>query len=348
MRRRSIQRIRAGAVGVAAITVALVLLLAGCGGSASAPVGEPSVGGAGQAGGGTVDSVGGAGGAAPPEVPGGFAAPSAAPSAAPMPGTERGPGGANAPLRDEAKVIKTGTLALEVADLDRALRDARTAIVGLGGYVSGSDQSNEGDRTRATIVYRIPAARWDDALDALHRLATKVVTEQTNTIEVTGQVLDLDARIRNLRATEAALQAIMARATKISDILEVQQQLTAVREQIEQLSTEKAHLEDQAAFGTLTVSYTVPVPAVTETTKGWDPAAEVDRAVASLVGILQGLASVGIWLVIVGLPILLALALLVGLVLALGRRLRPGRGNGGRSLPTAAPPTTDTPGPSAS
>ena len=339
MRRRWIQRNRPSAVGVAAMSVALALLLASCSGAAllASPAGEPAGGGTGRTGG----AVEGGPGALPPEFPPAFRGATAAPSAAPAygPGADQ----ANAPLRDEAKVIKTGTLALEVADLDRALRDARTAIVGLGGYVSGSDQSNEGDRTWATIVYRIPAARWDDALDALHRLATKIVTEQTNAIEVTGQVLDLDARIRNLRVTEAALQAIMARATKISDILEVQQQLTAVREQIEQLSTEKAHLEDQAAFGTLTVSYTVPVPAVTETTKGWDPAAEVDRAVASLVGILQGLASVGIWLVIVGLPILLALALLVGLVLAFARRLRPRRGPGTGILPPAVPPTPDAP-----
>jgi len=337
MRRRTIEPVRRGTIRLAALGVTLGLLLAACSGSASPPVGEPAVGGAGQPGGGTVDSVTGA---APPERLGGFPAPSAAPGY--EPGTDRG----NAPLRDEAKVVKTGTLDLEVADLDRALRDARTAIVGLGGYVSGSNWSNTGDRTWATIVYRIPAARWDDALDALHRLATKVVTEQTNAVEVTGQVLDLDARIRNLRVTEAALQAIMARATKISDILEVQQQLTAVREQIEQLSTEKAHLEDQAALGTLTVTYTVPVPAVTETTKGWDPAAEVDRALASLVGVLQGLASVGIWLAIVGLPILLALGLLVGLVLAFARRLRRRREPGTGTLPPAVPPTPDTPGPS--
>ena len=330
MRTRMPERLRPIVVGVV-----VMIVLAGCAGSASVPstVGGPVGDETGRTGG----TVEGGPGGVQPELPPGFTAA----TAAPMPAPELGPGAeiGNAPLRDETKVIKTGTLALEVSNLDRALRDARTAIVGLGGYVSGSDQSNEGDRTRATIVYRIPAARWDDALDALRGLATKVVTEQTNAVEVTGQVLDLDARIRNLRVTESALQAIMARATKISDILEVQQQLTAVREQIEQLSTEKAHLEDQAALGTLTVSYTVPIPAVTETTKGWDPAAEVDRAFASLVGVLQGLASVGIWLLIVGLPILLVVLLVAAVAVVLVRRLRPGGGVGAGILPPAAPST---------
>ena len=120
---------------------------------------------------------------------------------------------------------------------------ARDAIRGLGGYIGASNTFNEGDdQPVAEITYRIPVGRWEDALAALRSLnglTTKVVTEQTNAVEVTGQIVDLDARIRNLRASESALQAIDARATKISDVLEVQAQLTDVRGQIEQLTAQR-------------------------------------------------------------------------------------------------------------
>lgn len=281
-------------------------------------------------------------GAYPGTVPAGGSGPQLAPDASAAPAAADG--AASAAFKDDAKVVKTGSLTLEVKTLDDALATARTAIVGLGGYVSGSDESNDGDRTRATIVYRIPAARWDDALAALRHLATKVVGERTNAVEVTSQVIDLDARVRNLRATESALQAIMAKATKISDILEVQQQLTEVRGQIEQLSTEQAHLVDQAALGTLAVEFSVPVAAVTTTREGWDPGAEVDRAVASLVGLGQGIASFGIWLAIVVLPVLVLLAILGGLAWVVARRIGLGRGGPGY-LPPAAPngPTLEAP-----
>ena len=279
-------------------------------------------------------------GAYPGTVPGDGSGPVAAPYASAAPSAAGDV--TSAAFKDDAKVVKTGSLTLEVKALDDALAAARTAIVGLGGYVSGSDESNDGDRTRATIVYRIPAARWDDALAALRHLATKVVGERTNAVEVTGQIIDLDARVRNLRATESALQAIMVKATKISDILEVQQQLTEVRGQIEQLTTEQAHLEDQAALGTLAVEYSVPVAAVTTTREGWDPGTEVDRAVASLVGIAQGIASFGIWLGIVALPVLVVLVILAGLAWAAARRIGLGRGGPGH-LPPPIPAGT-TPG----
>ena len=210
---------------------------------------------------------------------------------------------------------------------------------------SGSQRAGDGERAVATVTYRIPAARWDEALAILRGLAVKVLGEQTQTDEVTGQVRDLGARIANLRATESALQAIMAKAIKISDVLEVEAQLTDVRGQIEQLETEKQHLEEQATYGTLSVTLGLETVAVEEARKGFDPAAEADRATASLVEIGQALASAGIWFGILWLPILLVLGLLALVAYLIVRRIRrnrpglrgPGGGAGsaGPILPTA-------------
>ena len=233
--------------------------------------------------------------------------------------------GDDSAARDETLVVKTGTLDLEVKDFDASLARARTAIIGLGGYISGSQMAFDGDRPYASITYRIPAARWDDALVALKGLATKVVGEQTQAVEVTSTVIDLDARIDNLRATERSLQAIMAKATKIPDILEVQSQLSNVRGQIEQLVAERDHLKDQAAYGTMTVGWTIPLVAVTQAQQGWDPAKIVDEAVAQLVQLGQGLFSIAIWFAIVGLPLLIVGLVLLGIALVVARRLGFGR-----------------------
>jgi Domain of unknown function (DUF4349) len=245
-------------------------------------------------------------------------------------GTRSVAGGTTANLYDVTRpdllIIKTGTLSLQVTAVDDALSTASTKIAALGGYVSGSDRKFDGDQTVATETYRIPATQWDAALVALRGLADKVLGEQTQSQDVTGDVLDLGARITNLQATEVALQGIMAKATKISDVLDVQQQLTDVRGQIEQLSTQKKHLQDQAAYSTLTVSYSLkPAPAVVTSQKNFDPSSEVDKASASLVDVLQALATAGIWFAIVWLPILIALAILGTILFFVVRRILPPR-----------------------
>jgi hypothetical protein len=198
-------------------------------------------------------------------------------------------------------------------------------VAAAGGYVSSSEESAAGEEASASVVYRIPADRWDEAVASLRGLATEVRHAVVETEAVTGQVADLGARITNLRASEAALQAIMAQATKISDVLDVQAELTGVRGEIEQLVAQKQGLEERAAFGTLSVVFRLPATPVTEEVqRGWDPATDVDRAAATLIGLGQGVASGAIWLAIVGLPLLLTLGLVVVVSRRLGQALRRG------------------------
>lgn len=224
------------------------------------------------------------------------------------------------PTRDGAKIVRTGSLQLEVDDVRAALRSARDSIAGMGGYIGASRQSTDGDGIVATVSYRIPEVRWEDALDALRKLGNEV-GEETNAAEVTSQIVDLDARIRNLQASETALVRYASEAVKVTDLLEVESRLSDVRGQIEQLTAQKQGLEDQAAYSTLSVTFGTEVAAVQVAAEQWDPKTEVDNAGASLLGFLQGLTTIGIWFVIVWVPVLAFVAILAVISLLVARRL---------------------------
>jgi len=307
--------------------VSLLIVLAACAGSGAAQL--STVGRA----------VDGAGYAEGPQ-PGASAAP------APASGTDDFADANQIGARDDSKIIRTGSIQLEVSSVPSALRTARDAIVAMGGYVGASNTSNSDDQPFAEITYRIPADRWEDALDVLrdlNGLTTKVLNEQTQAVEVTGQIVDLEARIKNLRASETALQTIAANAVKVSDVLDVEARLTDVRGQIEQLTAQLVDLNDRAAFTTLTAYFARAVVAVELASKDWEPATTVDEATASLISIVQDLANAGIWFLIVWLPVLLVLGLLTGLGIWFARRLGLGRGrNGGGLLPPSPGAAVDT------
>jgi len=245
-----------------------------------------------------------------------------------------GQAAAAAPKPPTLLIVRTGSLTLEVTSLASTVSAAAALVNDAAGFVAGSKESGAAADASATVDYRIPATAWERTLTALRGLAT-VRGQEIKSDEVTGTVVDLGARIANLRATEAALQAIMARAVRIQDVLDVQTQLTDTRGQIEQLSAQKSELEDRAAYGSLTVTFRPPpAPRPTATlAPGWDPATDVDQATAKLVRIGQRATTAGIWFAIVGLPILLALgvALLVAwaaarLVVRLRTRSEPAPG----------------------
>ena len=227
---------------------------------------------------------------------------------------------------EAAQIVKTGALSLEVADIDQSTTLAKAAVAGLSGSVSQSNRSGSGDYLTASITFRVPSARWDDTLTALHKLGSKILSEETNSTDVTSQVVDLDARLDNLKRTEAALQAIMNKAVLMADVLAVQNQLTQTQGQIEQLTAQRDHLTNQAAMSTLTVTFQLPSKTVTtQAAQGWTLSGQIDQAGAALVRIGQGLATIGVWLLVVVLPIGFAVLFLLAIVALLRRIFRRGK-----------------------
>ena len=195
--------------------------------------------------------------------------------------------------------------------------------VALGGYVGGS-QSGTLDES-ATLTLRIPAARFDDALARLHGLDGRVLSEATREEDVTTAVVDLEARLRNLQASETQYRTLLTQAVKVEDILAVQTRLDDVRGQIEQLQAQDKELTTSADLATLTV--TLLPNAVQHAAGSWDPGKTVQDAIAALVSFGQWIGSAAIWLAIVGLPALIALVILIWLLSRLvpGIRTRIGR-----------------------
>lgn len=281
------------------------MVFAGCAGSASAPTSERS----GQ------DAANGGAGSAVDEAP--------APAASNTPGAGGDTGSGSTADGQGLHIVYTGSLQLVVADVTAATAQAKAKVAAIGGYIGASEEFNKDDQPTAVITYRIPADKWDATIADLRTLATKVVAEQTSAAEVGNQLVDLEARIANLRASEAALQEIAKSTARVSDLLEVQAQLTEVRGQIEVLDAQRTHLVDQVSYGTLVTTYGLEVAAVKEVAKGWDPASEVDAATATLINAGQHLASGAIWFAIVWLPFLLVFGIVVFVGWRLIRRFGP-------------------------
>jgi len=282
---RSHRTTRVGAI-VGASLVVLALVLVACGSQAtgaSAPAGA-----AGGSGGGPVAQPGASGG-----------------DGQARDGEE--PAGEFAPI--EQRIIKTGEVGLEVDSVPGVLGQVRALAVELGGYIGGS-QAGTLDQS-ASITLRVPAARFDELLTRLHEIGdTKVVSESTREQDVTREIVDLEARVRNLQASEASYREFLERAEQIEDVLAVQSRLDDVRGQIEQLQAQLQTVTGQADLSTLTVTLIPKAQPVEAVRSGWDPGATWNSAVASLVGIGQGLFDLLVWFVVVWLPVLLVVGLI--------------------------------------
>lgn len=220
----------------------------------------------------------------------------------------------------DQRIVKTGEVTVEVDGVDSALARVRALALELGGYV-GDSRAGSVEQS-ATVTLRIPADRFGDALLALRELDGEIVSETTREEDVTTQIVDLEARIANLEASEASYRVLLERAERIDDVLAVQLRLDEVRGQIEQLTAQLETVTGRADLSTLTVTLIPRPEPIAEQSEAWDLGGEVGRAVASLVGIGQALAVGLVWFVVVWVPILLVLVAIVAVVVRLAPEVR--------------------------
>jgi Domain of unknown function (DUF4349) len=184
------------------------------------------------------------------------------------------------------KIVRTGSLQAVVKSPVDAAEKLRIAAEGLGGYVENLQMNADQGAPTANLTLRIPASRLEDAKAEFRKLAIHVDNEQSNASDVTRQYVDLEARIRNLRAEEAQYLTIMKSASKVKDMLEVGEKISGVRGEIEQQQAEFATLLKQVDTVALTISLRAePVaPVATE----WRPLYELQLAAREA---LDGLAN---------------------------------------------------------
>ncbi|MDQ2908086.1 MAG: DUF4349 domain-containing protein [Candidatus Eremiobacteraeota bacterium] len=154
------------------------------------------------------------------------------------------------------ELIRTGSFSLLVADVERALTGARAIASAEAGDVTALDDqrpASTNDDRIATVTLAVPNDRFDAAMEQLTTLGgirSRTVTAQ----DVGDRIVDVGARLRNLRRAESDLLRIMDRSGRIGEILDVENQLTSVRESIERLDAENADLQHRVAYATIDVT----------------------------------------------------------------------------------------------
>ncbi|HJX39547.1 MAG TPA: DUF4349 domain-containing protein, partial [Anaerolineae bacterium] len=226
-------------------------------------------------------------------------------------------------------ILRTASLTIVVKDTEEALEAIESLATQLGGYISDLQTWRLDDQLAGTVTLRIPAESFDQARERIKDLALEVEGENVSGQDVTEEYIDLEARLGNLEMAEEELRELLASAQEThkdaDSILAIYQEITNVRQQIEQIKGRMQYLENAAALATLTISLTPEEEEEPVVEPGWEPLRQVREALRTLVNALKFLANVLIWVVLFFLPLAAILALplvIVWLIWYLRRRRR--------------------------
>lgn len=250
--------------------------------------------------------------------------------------TAKGP---QAPLPAGREVVHTASLRVRAGDVEAAATKAKQLVSAAGGYVER--ESSSSDPARSEIALKIPTDRYTDVLNGLStQLGTKLSLSQ-EAEDVTGEVADVDARVRSAKAALESFRKLLDRANTVGEVINVEQEIAERESDLEALQARQNSLKHRTQYATVTVTLVTKAPApkkdedrsgfVGGLQNGWD-------AFTAFVG---GLATVVGWL----LPFLVTAAAIAFPLLAFRNRLRDRFGGllGGRRKPAPAPPPAPEP-----
>jgi hypothetical protein len=240
----------------------------------------------------------------------------------------------------DRQVIISGNVTITAEDPLKASKDAVRIVESAGGRIDGRTEyaATDGDKGSAQLELRIPADKLTGVLDKLEELGTADEVS-LSTSDVTVESQDLDARISALKASIERLNALIAKAKDINDLITLESEISNRQGELESLEAQQRYLADQVAMSTISLYLRSDAEAPPQ-----DPDTFWDGLTAGWAGFVAFWA--GLFVVLgVLLPWLVTLGL-IALVIILIVRARPRRDDAARAAltpPSGTPNATDAP-----
>ncbi|HMZ08878.1 MAG TPA: DUF4349 domain-containing protein [Anaerolineales bacterium] len=214
-------------------------------------------------------------------------------------------------------VIKSAEMRLLVEDSNVAI-DRLTQIVGdTGGYIISSNVWNQThldgiNYKYATFTIGVPVNQFERALNRLRGIAIQVVNENASGEDVTDQYVDLQSQLTNLEATRDRIKSFLEQSQNVDEALRINQQLSEIERQIEEIKGRINYLQDRSAFSTILVNIDPKLPEVIPPTviptstpepETWRPEETAGNAWKTLTSAYQNIIDILIWFFVVLVPI---------------------------------------------
>jgi len=221
-----------------------------------------------------------------------------------------GSGGQNPAGQQERKLIKTGSISLEVEQLASAEEAVLAWCQSFGGYVASSFNHE----TNAAFTVRIPAVHFDAAMAAAGNLG-RVRSRNVSTQDVSEQFYDLQTRLDTRKILRDRLQSYLAQAKNMEDLLHIERELNSTLTEIESMEGRMRRLSNQIDYSTITVDLQLPYRTTDQGFQWPSLDRNVRRFLSNVVDFFVDFVAIVLYIVIFGVPILALVAFLYWLLL---------------------------------
>ena len=237
-------------------------------------------------------------------------------AAVPVAGPAQPSGNSNGSTSSSPSKSSTGTsqqYLIKSFNINMQVKDTRRVAADLQAWVSATDplslvtnvnyQQVDNNLYSVTLAFSVQASLFPSIESYLNAYPSqhggKLLNVAMNTQDVSGDYVDSQSRLTNLKAEQQRLLTLVGHAQALSDILAIDQRLTDVEGQIEQIDAHLSDLKSQTTFYNVTVNLQPAETTVTPPSSGgWSFSAIWQGGLNAIKVVAQALATVAIWLLL--------------------------------------------------
>ncbi|MFC4722823.1 DUF4349 domain-containing protein [Geojedonia litorea] len=155
----------------------------------------------------------------------------------------------------EQKLIKESFLRFETQDLDQTYNKIMALVLNNNGFVQ-DDATNKGyNQLTRRLIMRVPSNRFLNIIDSISAQVRYFEVKQITSSDVTEEFIDIEARLKAKQALELRYLELLNKANNVKDVIEIEKELSTIREEIEAKQGRLNYLQNKVALSTITIEF---------------------------------------------------------------------------------------------
>lgn len=173
----------------------------------------------------------------------------------PDPSSPQPPPPPRADQQIEQKIIKEATLRFETDNLETSFIQIEKAVAASKARIINDSEGKDYATAFRNLIIKVPSQNFDLFVNDVSKGVSYFETKNISAEDVTEQYIDLTSRLKTKKKLEERYLEILKKANKVSDILEIEEQISAIREEIEAKEGQLKYLESRVSESTVTIEF---------------------------------------------------------------------------------------------
>jgi len=155
----------------------------------------------------------------------------------------------------EQKIIKESFLRFETQDLEKTYNQIKTFVIQNKGTIQDDRSNKSYNYITRSLTVRIPTTRFQQTIDSISKHVSYFDTKQISAKDVTEEFVDLEARLKAKQTLEKRYLELLSKANNVKEILEIERELSNIREEIEAKQGRLKYLENRVSLSTINIEF---------------------------------------------------------------------------------------------